>query len=122
MTTRNAWNRKRSRPDSRQGTTMSTSSLLGIGRLGLLVGGGPAPGINGVLSAACLEARRRGTLVIGFQDGFRWLLQGDYTHWRFLESDHVLDHAWRGGSILGTSRANPTRSETSLDNVLRGLH
>ncbi|MCC6361691.1 MAG: 6-phosphofructokinase, partial [Phycisphaerales bacterium] len=42
-------------------------------RLGILVGGGPAPGINGVINAAAIEAINRGMDVIGFYEGFRWL-------------------------------------------------
>ena len=34
-------------------------------RLGILVGGGPAPGINTVISAATIEARNQGFDVIG---------------------------------------------------------
>ena len=44
---------------------------------GLVVGGGPAPGINGVISAATLAARQRGCRVIGCLQGFEWLMQGD---------------------------------------------
>src|SRR5262249_11756169 len=40
-------------------------------RLGMVVGGGPAPGINGVISAVTIEARNRGMEVIGFRDGFQ---------------------------------------------------
>ena len=46
-------------------------------KLALLVGGGPAPGINGVISAVTIEAINEGMEVIGFQDGFKYLVQGD---------------------------------------------
>src|SRR5205085_6088537 len=39
------------------------------GRLALLVGGGPAPGLNGVISSVTIEAIEQGIEVIGFQDG-----------------------------------------------------
>jgi ATP-dependent phosphofructokinase / diphosphate-dependent phosphofructokinase len=97
------------------------SDSKAIHRLALLVGGGPAPGINGVLSAATIEARNQGLEVIGLQDGFRWLMKADADHWRPLDIADVKDHALRGGSILGTSRANPARSEADLANVLRAL-
>ncbi|MEE8151951.1 MAG: 6-phosphofructokinase, partial [candidate division NC10 bacterium] len=38
--------------------------------LGILVGGGPAPGINSVISAATIEARNSGLEVVGIYDGF----------------------------------------------------
>ena len=49
------------------------------GRLGILVGGGPAPGINGVIAAATIEGINNGFEVIGFRDGFKYLAQGDTT-------------------------------------------
>ena len=47
------------------------------GKLAILVGGGPAPGINGVISAVTIEGINQGFEVIGFRDGFKWLVQGD---------------------------------------------
>src|SRR5690242_5598324 len=91
------------------------------GRLALLVGGGPAPGINGVISAVTIEARNQGMDVIGLRDGFSWLMEGDVRHCRPLDIADVKDHALRGGSILGTARANPAKSEAAMEAVLRGL-
>ena len=45
--------------------------------LALLVGGGPAPGINGVISDATIEARNRGVRVLGVLDGFQHLAERD---------------------------------------------
>jgi 6-phosphofructokinase 1 len=95
---------------------MSSETLNG--KLALLVGGGPAPGINGVISAATIEARNYGLEVIGFQDGFRWLMRGDDRQWRPLAIADVKDYALRGGSILGTSRDNPAKSEAAMAAVL----
>ncbi|HZV04519.1 MAG TPA: diphosphate--fructose-6-phosphate 1-phosphotransferase [Gemmataceae bacterium] len=88
------------------------------GRLALLVGGGPAPGINGVISSVAIEAREQGIEVIGFRDGFQWLVKGDAEHYRELTIDDVKAIQLRGGSILGTSRTNPTKSEKDMQNVL----
>ena len=95
---------------------MSTSARPG--RLALVVGGGPAPGINGVISSATIEAVEQGLEVIGFRDGFEWLVQGDAEHYRKLGIDDVKAIHLRGGSILGTSRTNPAESEESMRNVL----
>jgi 6-phosphofructokinase 1 len=92
------------------------------GKMALLVGGGPAPGINGVISAATIEARNHGIEVLGFQDGFAWLMKGNTEHVRSLDIADVKDYALRGGSLLGTARANPARSETDMANVLKVLH
>jgi 6-phosphofructokinase 1 len=88
------------------------------GRLALLVGGGPAPGINGVISSVAIEAVEQGIEVIGFRDGFQWLVKGDADHYRKLAIEDVKAIHLRGGSILGTSRTNPTRSEKDMQNVL----
>src|SRR5512141_1734891 len=71
--------------------------------LGILVGGGPAPGINGVISAITLEARTRARKVIGIYDGFQWLMHGDGNHVRELDHADVSRVHFQGGSILNTS-------------------
>jgi 6-phosphofructokinase 1 len=88
---------------------------------GLVVGGGPAPGINGVISAATLRARQLGARVIGIRQGFEWLMQGDIEHVVDLDADGVSRIHELGGSILRTSRANPTRDPANLDRVVDGL-
>jgi 6-phosphofructokinase 1 len=87
--------------------------------LGILVGGGPAPGINGVIAAATIEGINQGYEVIGFYDGFKWLAAGEAQHCRPLAIRDVTGIHLRGGSILGTSRTNPTKSETSMQNVFK---
>ncbi|HLJ96868.1 MAG TPA: 6-phosphofructokinase, partial [Gemmataceae bacterium] len=91
------------------------------GRLALLVGGGPAPGINGVISSVTIEAVNHGMEVIGLCDGFQWLVEGDTGHHRILSIKEVSQIQLRGGSILGTARVNPAKSETDMRNVLDGL-
>ncbi|HIG72576.1 MAG: 6-phosphofructokinase [Myxococcales bacterium] len=89
---------------------------------GLLVGGGPAPGINGVISSATLAARKNGSRVIGLLQGFEWLMQGDIEHVVELDADSVSRIHEQGGSILRTSRANPTRDPAHLARVVESLH
>ena len=86
---------------------MSTSR----GRIGILVGGGPAPGINSVISAATIEAINRGYEVVGIIDGFSGLMNGSPEKFRNLYISDVSRIHNQGGSILRTSRANPTASE-----------
>ena len=95
------------------------SSLKGK-KLGILVGGGPAPGINGVISSVTIEAIiTHGVEVIGFQNGFRHLVEGSTQHNRKLTIEEVAASYLRGGSILGTARTNPARKEEHMANVLR---
>jgi 6-phosphofructokinase 1 len=89
--------------------------------LGIVVGGGPAPGINGVISAATVEADNRGMNVIGLMDGFKWLFQGNTRH--VIKLDHK--NAWpvhsRGGSILRTARDFPDDPEESFRAMIKAL-
>lgn len=89
-----------------------------IKKLALLVGGGPAPGINGVISAVTIEAINNGIGVVGVRDGFKFLVQGKTEAIRHLGIEDVKDLALRGGSMLGTSRTNPTKSPEDLARVL----
>jgi 6-phosphofructokinase len=89
--------------------------------LGILVGGGPAPGINSVISAVTIEARNSGLKVIGLQDGFENLIAGRDDRARELTIEHVSRIHFQGGSILRTSRANPTSSPEALDQVVETL-
>src|SRR5687767_1326840 len=90
-------------------------------RLGILVGGGPAPGINAVISSATIEALNRGFEVIGIQDGLRHLVRRDRSRLRPLAIDDVSRVHLLGGSILGTSRENPTASPEATRSVIETL-
>src|SRR5208337_519661 len=89
--------------------------------LAILVGGGPAPGINGVIAAATIEAINSGLRVIGIQQGYHWLARGDTSHAVELQISDVSRIHFTGGSILGTSRTNPAREEESLARAVRAL-
>lgn len=89
-------------------------------RLGILVGGGPAPGINGVIHSAAIEAINNGLEVIGIYDGFKHLMEGKLVSKPLTIADVSRIHL-DGGSILRTSRANPTRSPEALRNCVCAL-
>ncbi|MBF6560657.1 MAG: 6-phosphofructokinase [Candidatus Binataceae bacterium] len=89
--------------------------------LAILVGGGPAPGINGVIASAAIEAINNGLRVIGLREGFRWLIEGDTTHTVELRIPDVSRIHFTGGSILRTSRTNPARDEATLQRVIDTL-
>lgn len=90
-------------------------------RLGILVGGGPAPGINSVIGAATIEAIEAGLEVIGIYDGFEHLMKGRTDMVRRLTIPDVSRIHFDGGSILRTSRANPARSCKDLLNTVNTL-
>jgi len=91
------------------------------GKLGILVGGGPAPGINSVISAATIRAGLENLEVVGIEDGFEWIMQGDVSHSRPLTIDAVSRIHFRGGSFIGIARANPTKSQQLLETTVRSL-
>jgi ATP-dependent phosphofructokinase / diphosphate-dependent phosphofructokinase len=89
--------------------------------LAILVGGGPAPGINGVIASAAIEAINNGLRVIGLREGYRWLVEGDTTHTVELRIPDVSRIHFTGGSVLRTSRTNPARDEATLQRVIDTL-
>jgi len=89
--------------------------------VGILVGGGPAPGINSVIGAATIRSLLAGCEVFGFINGFEWLMQGNTSHVQPLSIEEVSRLHFRGGSLLGTSRANPTKKPEHLNQVVSAL-
>jgi 6-phosphofructokinase len=90
-------------------------------RLAILVGGGPAPGINSVIGAATIRAAVEGVEVLGIEDGFEWLMQGNIDHVVPLTIDGTSRIHFRGGSFIGISRANPTTDPELLENTVISL-
>jgi 6-phosphofructokinase 1 len=90
-------------------------------KLAILVGGGPAPGINSVISAATIRAHLEGVEVLGIKDGFRWIMEGDISHVKELDIHNVSRIHFRGGSYIGIARNNPTKNEKHLENTVASL-
>jgi ATP-dependent phosphofructokinase / diphosphate-dependent phosphofructokinase len=89
--------------------------------LGILVGGGPAPGFNGVINAVTVAARARGWKVLGIPKGFSMLMKGDVSGVRELTEADVDGIEQTGGSIVFTSRAKPMKDPESMQNVVASL-
>ena len=97
-----------------------------MGSFGILVGGGPAPGINGVIGAAATTALQSGAEVVGILSGFRWLMEGRAVartrrHVRSLELAEVAGLHRLGGSVLHTARSNPTKKPEDLEKCVESL-
>ncbi len=90
-------------------------------KLAILVGGGPAPGINSVIGAATIRSALEGVEVLGIQDGFEWLMNGNVDHVVPLSIESVSRIHFRGGSFIGISRANPTKDPQLLENTVISL-
>ena len=87
-------------------------------RMGILVGGGPAPGINSAIGAAVIEAVNSGLSVVGILDGYKHLAVGRTDMVRPLDIPDVSRIHAQGGSILRTSRANPARNPEDLQRTV----
>ncbi|MCA9610791.1 MAG: 6-phosphofructokinase [Myxococcales bacterium] len=90
-------------------------------KLAILVGGGPAPGINSVIGAATIRSALDGVEVIGIRDGFQWIMQGNIDYTVPLTIEAVSRIHFRGGSYIGISRANPTKDPQHLENAVISL-
>ncbi len=89
--------------------------------LAILVGGGPAPGINSVIGSATIRAVLEGVEVVGIRDGFEWIMNGEISHVTPLTTDEISRIHFRGGSHIGISRANPTKDPKHLENAVVSL-
>jgi 6-phosphofructokinase 1 len=89
--------------------------------LGILVGGGPAPGINGVIGAATIYARRLGLRVLGVPNGFAPLVRHELDEVRELDIEDVSRIHLLGGSVLHTSRTSPIDTPQDLERTVRSL-
>src|SRR5512139_1599839 len=89
--------------------------------LAILVGGGPAPGINSVIAAATIRSILEGVPVLGIRDGFESIMQGQIDCTVPLTIDEVRRLHFRGGSYIGISRGNPTTKPEYLENCVQSL-
>ncbi|MEI6157287.1 MAG: 6-phosphofructokinase [Atribacterota bacterium] len=97
---------------------------MGEKKVAILVGGGPAPGLNGVISAVTLESIRRGKKVVGILNGFKYISSASFDpdlHTVSLDAKRVDGIQFRGGSILGTARDSLVKGgkidEEKMENV-----
>lgn len=82
-------------------------------RIGIVVSGGPAPGINSVISSVVLAAHHYGCKTFGLNEGFLGIQNEGISAISELTVSDVSRAYKTGGSILGTSRYNPFSEEAS---------
>ncbi|GAA3366125.1 6-phosphofructokinase [Streptomyces antimycoticus] len=88
-------------------------------RVGVLTGGGDCPGLNAVIRAVVRKGvQEYGYDFIGFRDGWRGPLENDTVP---LDIRAVRGILPRGGTILGSSRTNPLKSEDGIRRVKETL-
>lgn len=88
-------------------------------RIGILTGGGDAPGLNAVIRAVTTKAVNSGYEVLGFEAGWRGLLEMQY---RPLTLADVEDIHTLGGTILHSSRTNVAKVENGIEIARKNLN
>jgi len=84
-------------------------------RVALLTGGGDCPGLNAVIRAVTRRSLDRDAEVLGVREGWRGLVEGRFMPLGPREISGILP---RGGTIVGTSRTNPYKTEDGVERVL----
>jgi 6-phosphofructokinase 1 len=87
-------------------------------RLGVLTGGGDCPGLNAVIRAIVRTGAQRDATFVGFQDGWRGVLDDETT---VLDPDTARGILHKGGTILGSSGVNPLRLPDGPDRVAEAM-
>ncbi len=92
---------------------------MSVKRIGVLTGGGDAPGLNAVIRAIVVTAHSYDIEVVGIEHGWAGLL-GD-TEAKVISLPDVDDIHRTGGTILRTSRTNPMKHEDGLAEIRKNL-
>lgn len=88
-------------------------------RIGILTGGGDCPGLNAVIRAIVRKGiDHYGDAIVGFRDGWKGPMEGIVQELTIENTRGILH---RGGTILGTSRTNPFRSEHGVERIKETL-
>jgi 6-phosphofructokinase 1 len=82
-----------------------------IKRIGVLTGGGDAPGLNPAIRGLVYGAAEHGIDVVGIHDGWEGLLDGFADHTWALDTNVVRAWDRDGGTNLGSSRTNPFKQK-----------
>src|SRR5437868_13201589 len=87
-------------------------------RIGLLTGGGDAPGLNAAVRAVSRRAFQLGHQVSGIKNGWAGAMTGDMSNFTPADVRGILH---LGGTILGTSRTNPVKEPDGVKRTLAML-
>ena len=88
-------------------------------RVGVLTGGGDCPGLNAVIRAVVRKGvKEYGYEFVGFRDGWKGPLEGLTMPLGIQEVRGILP---RGGTILGSSRTNPFKTEGGVEKIRANL-
>src|SRR5437870_1250872 len=94
---------------------------MAMKRIGIVVGGGPAPGTNAAIAAAVIEAVKLGCTPIGFNDGFHFLAERYTDEQHEMTIEEVSRAHLSGGVMLGASRTDVGADTVLLRNAVDAL-
>jgi ATP-dependent phosphofructokinase / diphosphate-dependent phosphofructokinase len=106
------------------GIFIRNGGAMAIKRIGILTGGGDVPGLNSAIQGIVQEAGARGCEVIGIRRGWEGLThvnlddpisKDHYTMLLNRENTRTIDRT--GGTVLHTSRTNPSKMKTLPDHL-----
>ena len=96
--------------------------MADVRKVGMLTGGGDAPGLNGVIRAVTTRCNEEyGYEVVGIKRGWKGLLEPESDSFVPLDSDNVRYILEEGGTILGSSRTNPYKNEGDAEKVVESM-
>jgi len=84
-------------------------------KVACLTGGGDCPALNAVIRAVVRTIENAGGETIGFLEGWRGAINGDWVTLKAMDTDEILP---KGGTILGSSRTNPYKDPTLVEKIL----
>jgi 6-phosphofructokinase 1 len=84
-------------------------------RIGILNGGGDCPGLNPAIRGVVAKAFDYGFEAIGISEGYQGLIEGKNRSLKLADIDEIIG---QGGTILGTSRVNPFKTERGVARAL----
>ncbi|HVM01278.1 MAG TPA: ATP-dependent 6-phosphofructokinase [Acidimicrobiales bacterium] len=88
-------------------------------RVWVLTGGGDCPGLNAVIRAVVRKVERgHGGELVGFCDGWRGVIEGQTVP---LDVERCRGILPRGGTILGSSRTNPYKTDGGVERARKTL-
>lgn len=87
-------------------------------KIGVLTGGGDAPGLNAVIRAVLKRAEQYGYEVVGIRYGWAGLLKMDSVPLRYSD---VEDKVGEAGTVIKTSRTNPAKDEATMSKCVENF-
>jgi 6-phosphofructokinase 1 len=86
-------------------------------RVGILTGGGDAPGLNAVIRGFTIRAEQLGIEVVGVRHGWKGIIEREGIP---LRRQDVIDMHRKGGTMLKSSRTNPVKDEATIQKTVEG--